>query len=460
MRMIVSLCRRSVAILLPLVLCWISVDCQEASSSPRNELNPSLSSLLRSKSLSKVSNLNSTTSTSTSTTNPSLSFPLVYSALVPRPGVAEDEIHLLSEVDLLHIDQQDCNKDRSKCRIYFLVHSAKEFSFLSSFPQSLTHEPGKTRAFLDPPVHDTRILQSSVYSTIANFPCYNDLQGSLAWMRDLLQTSTIIPNLQVSRIDIGDSFLKTQDQTKGYDIYALNITGKSNIFNGSKSVMLAMSGIHPREYAPPELLQRWATQLVEGYGVDADITAILDHAEIHLVIQLNPDGRALAETTQPWRRKNLNEASAQSCQEDETGVDLNRNFPFQWGLTSGSSSRPCAQTHRGRSAASEPEIQALVNYALSIFPTPQRQTVTSANPIAAYPTKTTSGIFIDVHSYGELIIWVSDTIKYHAMLCEDARACDAHICFLPSYCLLTDVQCSRGDIKMPSLPIMSICKPW
>ena len=80
--------------------------------------------------------------------------------------------------------------------------------------------------------------------------------------------------------------------------------------------MLAMSGTHPRKHAPPELLQQRATQLVEGHGVDADITTILDHAEIHLVVQLNPDGRALAETTQPWRRKNLNEAHAQFCGED------------------------------------------------------------------------------------------------------------------------------------------------
>jgi carboxypeptidase T len=373
--------------------------------------------------------LNSTRSTTSA--NTSLSFPLVYSALVPRPVELQDALHLLSEVDLLHVDQQDCSDDRSKCRIYFLVHSPNELSFLSSFPQSLNYEPEKTRALLEPPVHDARILQSSIYSTIANFPCYNDLQGSLAWMRDLVQTSYSIPNLHVSRIDIGDSFLKTKDQTKGYDIYALKITGKSN--NGTKSVMLAMSGIHPREYAPPELLQRWATQLVEGYGVDADITAILDHAEIHLIIQLNPDGRALAETTQPWRRKNLNEANAQSCGEDETGVDLNRNFPFQWGRTLGSSSRYCAQDYRGISAASEPETLAIVNYALSIFPTPQRQTVNYANP-TYYPIETTSGIFIDVHSYGEVIIWVRNTVPCYAMG-GCTRICDAHTFFLPSYCL-------------------------
>jgi hypothetical protein len=242
-------------------------------------------------------------------------------------------------------------------------------------------------------------------------------------MQDLMQISSSIPDLQVSRIDIGDSFLKTQDNTKGYDIYALKITGMSDTSSGNKnkSIMLAMSGLHPREYAPPELLQRWATQLVEGYGVDADITAILDHAEIHLIIQSNPDGRALAETTQPFRRKNLNEANSRFCSTPaETGVDLNRNFPFQWGLASGSSNQGCAQTYRGSAAASEPETQAIVNYALSIFPTSQRQTydTTDPNDIATYPTETTSGIFIDVHSSGELIIWVSTAVHTNSMLFE------------------------------------------
>jgi hypothetical protein len=81
-------------------------------------------------------------------------------------------------------------------------------------------------------------------------------------MQDLVQTSFSIANLQVTRIDIGDSFCKTQEPTKGYAIYALKITGQSTSNNNTKSVMLVMSGIHPREYAPPELLQRWATPLL------------------------------------------------------------------------------------------------------------------------------------------------------------------------------------------------------
>ncbi len=43
------------------------------------------------------------------------------------------------------------------------------------------------------------------------------------------------------------------------------------------------------------------------------------------------------------------------------GVDLNRNFGYQWNK-GGSSSNPCSDTYHGGSAMSEPEALALQNY--------------------------------------------------------------------------------------------------
>ena len=52
-----------------------------------------------------------------------------------------------------------------------------------------------------------------------------------------------------------------------------------------------------------------------------------------------------------------------------------------------------------RSAASEPETQAVVNYVRSQYPDLRNDDLTSAAPI------TTSGIFIDLHSYSQLVLW-------------------------------------------------------
>jgi hypothetical protein len=52
----------------------------------------------------------------------------------------------------------------------------------------------------------------------------------------------------------------------------------------SKGVVLQTSGVHAREYAPPELLMRFAESLVKNYNVDADTSWILEHTEIHIIV--------------------------------------------------------------------------------------------------------------------------------------------------------------------------------
>ena len=74
---------------------------------------------------------------------------------------------------------------------------------------------------------------------------------------------------------------------------------------------------------------RFAEQLVDGYGIDADATWLLDHHEVHLLLQTNPDGRKQAETGLSWRKNTDNNYCANT---DSRGADLNRNFAFQWGM--------------------------------------------------------------------------------------------------------------------------------
>jgi murein tripeptide amidase MpaA len=169
-------------------------------------------------------------------------------------------------------------------------------------------------------------------------------------------------------------------------------------------VFFIMTGLHAREYAPPELASRWVESLIDDYGNNAGITAMLNYTEIHLVLQSNPDGRQVAENNRAvWRRKNLNPGNG-NCAKLERGVDLNRNFPFRWGLNSGSSSDECAETFRGTAAASEPEVKAIIQYARSIFPVGQRKAKPIQQMQVAYPENTTMGVFLDIHSYGELVL--------------------------------------------------------
>jgi hypothetical protein len=55
--------------------------------------------------------------------------------------------------------------------------------------------------------------------------------------------------------------------------------------------------------------------------------------------------------------------------------------------------------YRGPTAASEPETQAIQNYVRSHFPDQRQDDLTAAAPV------TTTGVFIDLHSYSQLVLW-------------------------------------------------------
>lgn len=66
---------------------------------------------------------------------------------------------------------------------------------------------------------------------------------------------------------------------------------------------------------------------------------------------VNPDGYEYSHATNRLWRKNRSKSS--NC----AGVDLNRNFPYEY-VSVGSSSDPCSDVYRGSRAFSEPETLA------------------------------------------------------------------------------------------------------
>jgi murein tripeptide amidase MpaA len=225
---------------------------------------------------------------------------------------------------------------------------------------------------------------------IPGYPCYRTVEETFATAQTIVAN---YPNL-AEWIDIGDSWDKvTAGGNLGYDMLVLKLTNHS--IPGPKPKLFIMSAIHAREYTTAELNTRFAEQLVNNYGIDPDVTWLLDYNEIHLLLQSNPDGRKMAETGLSWRKNVDNNYCANT---NSRGADLNRNFPFHWGGP-GASTFQCDETYRGASAASEPETQAVVNYVRSEYPDLRNDDLVSAAPI------TTSGIFVDLHSFSQLVLW-------------------------------------------------------
>ena len=235
---------------------------------------------------------------------------------------------------------------------------------------------------------------------ISGFPCYRTIDETFA---TAAQIAADHPTL-ATWVDAGDTWEKIHlGGGAGDDMSVLVLTNSA--VPGPKPVLFVTSSIHAREYAPAELMTRFAEELIAGYGVDPDITWILDTEEVHLMLEANPDGRRQAEGIPPsppqlWR-KNTNQNYCGPTSSSR-GADLNRNFEFQWNCCGGSSSSQCNDTYHGVSPASEPEVQSIEDYMDAIFPPDQR---TPGFPGGGVDEATATGVYLDIHSFGELVLW-------------------------------------------------------
>ncbi|MCP3959145.1 MAG: hypothetical protein GY719_14945 [bacterium] len=292
-------------------------------------------------------------------------------AIVQRLADRFDHFAVFSEKGLLLIQADDRD----------------DLAFLRASGMRLEVDDERTATLRLIEYHLARGVES--FNAIPGFECYRTVPETLAAGAALADAH---PTL-ATWIDIGDSWEKINAAPAGFDIRVLRLTNSA--VAGDKPALLVTGSIHPREYATAELVARFAELLLAGHGVDPDATWILDHHEVHLVLIANPDGRIRADTGLSWRKNADNDFCTDT---DDRGIDLNRNFDFEWGCCNGSSGSECSTTFRGPSAASEPETQALQAYMTSIFPDQRPDDQTTPAGLDA------EGIYLDVHSFGQVVL--------------------------------------------------------
>jgi carboxypeptidase T len=187
----------------------------------------------------------------------------------------------------------------------------------------------------------------------------------------------------------------------GQDLFGITLTNRSR--PGPKPTLFLMAAIHARELTTSELALRLMDYLLNNYGMDGDVTWLLDEHVIVIVPAVNPDGRVKAEQGF-YQRKNTNTTYGGNCANPPTssnqyGVDLNRNSSFKWGTVNPPTEPRCGQTYPGPSAVSEPETVALQNLILSLFPDQRGANDSDPAPL------TTTGTMLSLHSYSNLVLW-------------------------------------------------------
>jgi hypothetical protein len=165
------------------------------------------------------------------------------------------------------------------------------------------------------------------------------------------QIHAAFPTLTTAKSSIGTTI-------QGRSIWALKVSDNPDTDESEPEARFdAMH--HARE---PESMQAtlwFLLALLERYGTDPLSTYLVDNREIWFIPCVNPDGYVHNQSTNPgggglWRKNRRANAGG------SFGVDLNRNYAFQWGFDdSGSSPSPTSETYRGTGPASEPEVAAM-----------------------------------------------------------------------------------------------------
>ncbi len=164
-------------------------------------------------------------------------------------------------------------------------------------------------------------------------------------------------------VDIGDSWEKTQG-IADRDIWAMKISDNPFVEEADEPDVLIMGCHHARELISVEIPLAIIRFLTKRYSQDYHVDLLVDTREIWIVPMVNPDGHVYVEEVDPMWRKNRNTNG--SGDPYYQGVDLNRNYGFQWGYDDfGSSPYASASDYRGTAPFSEPETRAIRDLAES-----------------------------------------------------------------------------------------------
>lgn len=208
------------------------------------------------------------------------------------------------------------------------------------------------------------------------------LQRDAGWFnnyKELPQIHSRLDELAAASNGMATTFIAGQS-LEGRDIKGIRITGPDFPGNprATRPQIMFQGCQHAREWVSPPVNMWIADRFVEAYASDARIANLVNTFEFVIVPVINPDGYVFSWTAgnRLWRKNRATNSNG------TRGVDLNRNWGYQWG-GQGASTTPNNDTYRGPSAFSEPETQVM------------RDLITSLPRLKGH---------IDFHSYSQLIL--------------------------------------------------------
>lgn len=164
------------------------------------------------------------------------------------------------------------------------------------------------------------------------------------------------PNLISQKFSIGTSLENRQ-------IWAVKISDNPDVDEPEPKVLYDAL-IHAREPQAMATVIYFMYYLLENYPNNQEVRYLVNNREMYFVPVVNPDGYEYNRQTAPngggMFRKNR-----RMIGNTVYGVDLNRNYGYQWGYDNiGSSNDPSSETYRGSAGFSEPETQVIRDFSI------------------------------------------------------------------------------------------------
>ncbi|KAK3331626.1 carboxypeptidase A2 [Cercophora scortea] len=216
------------------------------------------------------------------------------------------------------------------------------------------------------------IAEESTFQTYAAtsvnatwFNSYHTYADHLQWISDLQAQYP------------GNSEVVTAGKSlNGNAITGIHFWGSAG--KGVKPAVVFHGTVHAREWT----VEYMAYNLLTSYNSSTEIKGFVDKYDFYMFPVVNPDGFIYTQTTNRLWRKNRQSTSGSTC----VGHDINRNWPFQWSVTGGASTDPCAEDFKGLAQSDAPETTALASWLKTV--------------------KANQGLklFIDWHSYSQLFM--------------------------------------------------------
>jgi carboxypeptidase T len=148
---------------------------------------------------------------------------------------------------------------------------------------------------------------------------------------------------------------------EGRPVWYVKISDNPSV-NEAEPELLYTALHHAREPESLTQLIYYMWYLLENYSSDPEIAYLVDNLEMYFVPCLNPDGYMYNQTSNPngggmWRKNRRDNGDG------TFGVDLNRNYGYQWGYdNTGSSPNTNSDTYRGPAPFSEKETQMIMRF--------------------------------------------------------------------------------------------------